>query len=694
MPTLGWLVTTVPGLRLVDGPPEWVERPVLGLAEPGEDPTGQVLVYEPGVPGLRRAAAIAVRATGPDGPFAGVPVLRVAPEVSWLRVSRAIADERLREAQAVADRRWRVARERAERLEQLLAHAREPGDRAVERVVEWLGQAVRGTALLAGPATAAQTAATQATAAQATGAQAAAAPAATGPRTAGRASAVTSPGLRHPAAGPVATGRPAPGPTKAHRPAATTSPEPKSPAAAGPAPTGLLATPEPGTGGQVLAVSSPAAPDLLAAGRGPGAEIAAGRLRSAALEEDGLSLRLAAVGRGGAHLTVGRAEPFDQAAAALVGQTAGVLAALLRLRAAEQRRDRLAEAAAGLRVAVFQLLMGGEVTLAQRTAEGLAPGLLDTERARVYILEGPAEERDELARACGGATAGRAMVVRCPATEQHLIVISPLPARSGSEPGWDAVGQVLRGFLEHRADRFLGGSGVQPLAEVAGAYGDAVRSLAVARLRPGRAALYAVESRLTEVFDPAVAGAWAAGVLGPLRAVPLGSRDQLLGTLRLGLEFPATSAGKILGVSRNTVRARMDRAAALLGLDLDKVRPRAVLHLALRAEESGAAAEAAGVTLAEVLGTPAVRAWATGLLQRLGTDARGLRTTLRTWLAVDTHVERTAQELGLHPQTVREHLRAAEQLLQRQLLSGGSGVYETALAFAALSELDPALEGN
>ncbi|MFD0568917.1 hypothetical protein ACFQ0T_06035 [Kitasatospora gansuensis] len=121
-------------------------------------------------------------------------------------------------------------------------------------------------------------------------------------------------------------------------------------------------------------------------------------------------------------------------------------------------RERLRTVAAALRVAVFQLLMGGEVTLAQRTAEGLAAGLLDAEHQRVYVLEGPAAERDALALRCTEATGGRALVVRCPAYDQHLIVVAPLRGPV-TEDGWDGVGLTLRDLLADRPDRYLGGSG-------------------------------------------------------------------------------------------------------------------------------------------------------------------------------------------------------------------------------------------
>ncbi|WP_280699699.1 helix-turn-helix domain-containing protein [Kitasatospora sp. GP82] len=454
-------------------------------------------------------------------------------------------------------------------------------------------------------------------------------------------------------------------------------------------------------------------------------EVAGGRLGSAAIDDGGQRIRLTAIGRKRPHpvLAVGRTEPFDARSRVLITHAATLLAPILQAKEAGVDRDRLREVAAALRVAVFQLLMGGEVTLAQRTAEGLSRGLLDAESARVYVLEGPSAERDRLARECTAATKGRALVVRCPAYDQHLIVVAPL--REGSSAGsaddagddrgaagrgaagptgerwgsddWDAVGRILRRFVAQHPERYLGGSGSLPLAQTAGSYGDAIRALAVARLQPGRSALYAAESRLTQVLDHRVVVAWAGELLRPLHALSYSSLDQMLGTLHLGLEFPATSTAKILGVSRNTVRARLDRAAALLGLDLSGLRGRAVLHLALQScsvagpdglcRTPDRPGRRTSATLSEVLSGEGARTWAQALLQRLAEDARDLRGTLLAWLAAGASVEQAARQLGLHPQTVREHLRSAERLLQRQLLSGGGGQYEVTLAFAVLGEL-------
>ncbi|MEV5315970.1 helix-turn-helix domain-containing protein, partial [Streptomyces sp. NPDC052610] len=60
--------------------------------------------------------------------------------------------------------------------------------------------------------------------------------------------------------------------------------------------------------------------------------------------------------------------------------------------------------------------------------------------------------------------------------------------------------------------------------------------------------------------------------------------------------------------------------------------------------------------------------------------------------AAGGNAERAAQQLGVHAQTVREHVRAAEPVLERQLLAGGSDLYDVVLAHLALGDLPvPAL---
>ncbi|MFG2791861.1 helix-turn-helix domain-containing protein [Streptomyces sp. NPDC048419] len=435
--------------------------------------------------------------------------------------------------------------------------------------------------------------------------------------------------------------------------------------------------------GRVLAgTPTPLDEDLLA-------DIVSGRIASAAWDDAGLHLRLVGVQQpqpaSAGVLSVSRTAPFDRRASDIVTHTAQVVELLLRARESTAAGRRLRRATSDLRLAILQLLMVEDTVSARRVAAGLWPGLLDTDTACVYVLEGSAEERDRIAEECVTATAEQALVVRCPAVDAHVIVVAPR----------DAASAELRLVVGRRPDTFLGGSAPQSLVRTATAYGQAVSALAVARFRPDQQAVYAERTHPERLMDPAVLQGWTADVLRPLDTLAHHTRAELLATTRLGLEFTAVNAAKVLGVSRNTVRARMDRVESLLHADFSDLTARAVVHLALNTRvglsEEAHGARPAGTAhpgLSDLLAGPALRTWARDLLGRLESDARDLRRSLRSWIAAGGNAERAAQLLGVHAQTVREHVRSAEPVLERQLLASGSDLYEVVLAHLALGDLD------
>ncbi|MFK0107171.1 helix-turn-helix domain-containing protein [Streptomyces sp. NPDC091217] len=419
------------------------------------------------------------------------------------------------------------------------------------------------------------------------------------------------------------------------------------------------------------------------------ADVVAGRISAAAVQDGDRHLRLVAVRApeprpaAAGLLAVARAAPFDRRAAEIVTHTAGVVELLLRERELTAAGHRLRRATADLRLAILQLLMVEDTVSARRVAAGLWPGLLDTDSASVYIVEGDPAERDGLAEDCLDITRGQALVVRCPAMDGHVIIVSPAPK---------AV-EWLRSLVDGRPGTFLGGSVQQSLARTATAYGQAVSALAVAHFRSDQAAVYAERTHPERLMDPAALHSWSTAVLRPLDTLPHHIRAELLATTRLGLEFTAVSAAKVLGVSRNTVRARMDRVEALLGADFSDLTVRATAHLALNTQAARTedltvrAPQVSGVRLADLLAGPALRAWAHDLLDRLTRDGRDLRGTLRAWIAAGGNSERAALDLGVHAQTVREHVRGAEPVLERQLLAAGTDLYEVVLAHLALGDL-------
>jgi hypothetical protein len=425
------------------------------------------------------------------------------------------------------------------------------------------------------------------------------------------------------------------------------------------------------------------------------ADVTSGRIASAALEDRGRHLRLVRVERsrpdGAAVLAVVREAPFDRDVFQIVTHAAQVVELLLAGHESTAAGRRLHRATSDLRLAILQLLMVEDTVSARRVAAGLWPGLLDTDTACVYVVESSPAERDRIAEECVSVTGERALVVRCPAVDGHVIVLAPR----------DSAGQELRALVGRRPGVFLGGSAPQGLARTAAAYGQAVSALAVARFHPGKAALYAERTRPERLMDPVGLHDWTAGVLSPLDTLSHHTRAELLATTRLGLEFTAVSTAKVLGVSRNTVRARMERVESLLRTDFADLTVRAAVHLALNCQiglaepPPGAGARTGAVRLGELLSGAAPRTWAADLLGRLDADGRDLRRTLRTWIAAGGNAERAAQKLGMHAQTVREHVRSAEPVLERELLAAGSDLYEVVLAHLATGALgEPRLPGT
>ncbi|BFO17729.1 hypothetical protein SHKM778_41170 [Streptomyces sp. KM77-8] len=275
-------------------------------------------------------------------------------------------------------------------------------------------------------------------------------------------------------------------------------------------------------------------------------------------------------------LAVSREDPFDRHASDVVTHTAQVIELLLTADETVAAGHRLRRATADLRLAILQLLMVEDTVAARRVAAGLWPGLLDADTACVYVIESAPALRDRLVADCLGTTREEALVVRCPAMDGHVIVVSPREATAGE----------LRSLVQRHPDTFLGGSVWQSLARTATAYGQAVSALAVARFRADKTAVYAERTHPERLMDPVALRGWAGRVLRPLDALPHHTRAELLATTRLGLEFTAVSTAKILGVSRNTVRARMERVETMLGVDFDDVTARAVVHLALHTQIS------------------------------------------------------------------------------------------------------------
>ncbi|MFE9421563.1 helix-turn-helix domain-containing protein [Kitasatospora sp. NPDC006697] len=391
-------------------------------------------------------------------------------------------------------------------------------------------------------------------------------------------------------------------------------------------------------------------------------------------------------------LALRRAEPLTALEVRLIEHTGTVLLGLLAARESAADRATLHEVSASLRVAAFQLLMGGQITLARRTAAPLVPGVLVHDTARVFLVDCARTDRDATAALLAEAVPGRALIVRCPANDHHLIVLAPMaPDTALDQQGWCPTGLRLREVVEARPDHRIGGSSTVVLAHTADAYQEAFNALTVARGLPQRHALYQSRTPLAQLLG-ADGQEWAEQLLRPLLELPRDQRDEVIETTRLALGFSNGQTGRLLGVHRNTVTRRIERVGRLLCLDWGSFADRALLDLALQLLTRDTLGGPPGaVRLEAILGSPAARAWARAFLAPLEEDRRRLLGTLAAWVAAGANARDTRVGLGLHHQTVLDHLRTAERLLQRELTAGRTGAYELAWALwiSAAVELPP-----
>ncbi|MEE4591567.1 helix-turn-helix domain-containing protein [Streptomyces sp. DSM 41524] len=420
------------------------------------------------------------------------------------------------------------------------------------------------------------------------------------------------------------------------------------------------------------------------------ARLSSGQMAAAATESGALQVRLEALGPHAPRpvLVVAGASAPTREAASLVSHAGSLIALLDRAQDADTTFRGYQYKARQLRFAVFSALLAGDLTLARRMTTGAVPALLDAERLRVYLLHCPPEDRDRLAQTYqdGSGYHGTGLMVHCPAFKEHLIcLVADGPGvADGSGVADDpetahGQGAVLRRLVRDNSHYALGISSPYPLGATAEAYGQALHALAAARHTPERMAAYLGRTPLVPLLPHTEAGAWARALLRPLGSTPRVTLD----ITRLAVTFPRSAVARLLDISRNTVSHHLGRVAATLGLDLGDVRTRAALDLAFcltGGQPDGGFGARGGrpvPTLDELFRTEPAHAWAREFLRPLqDTRGRDLHTTLRAWVEANTDAQRTARHLGLSRNTVRAHLRAAEHLLSRDLLTTGSGIHD------------------
>ncbi|NUU26466.1 MAG: hypothetical protein HOV68_33925, partial [Streptomycetaceae bacterium] len=328
----------------------------------------------------------------------------------------------------------------------------------------------------------------------------------------------------------------------------------------------------------------------------------------------------------------------------------------------------LAAAVRGIRLSAFQLLMTGNATHAQRVMAGVAPGLLDSDTARVFIVDCARADRDTVMAEVERSLDQHALAVRCPAYHEHIIVVVP------QHPGDDTESELRRlrqAFSS--ADVAVGGSLAHPIDGVGSAYGEAADALARAAHHPERTVITSSRTPgLVDVLPAAPAHAWASRFLRPVLSMPK-QGQQVLEATAMALEFRTSAAARIIGVHRNTVARRVSQVCAGIGLNPERTLDRIALSLAIQIvsahprDDSGYTGDA---SLHELLTHTQVRAWADKALRPLADDRRDLIRTLRTWVLSEFNADAAAARLGVATKTVRAHIRAAEPLLEKDLITG------------------------
>ncbi|MDT0319243.1 helix-turn-helix domain-containing protein [Streptomyces millisiae] len=405
--------------------------------------------------------------------------------------------------------------------------------------------------------------------------------------------------------------------------------------------------------------------------------LALGDLATAAEQSGGLRVRCEAIGPRVPHpvlVVIDSSAPSEESRS-LVSAACGVLAALHGTREAAAASRISRDRARQLRFAVLSALMEGQPFLARRMMAGAVPAVLDAAAVRVYLLRcGPAD-RDLISEAYQDHTGfhGPDLLVRCPVYNHHLICVL-------AEGANDAHGhrETLLRLVRENPGYTLGISGPHPLAATAEAYAQAANALAVARDRPTRVADYQGQSPLVHLLPEQEALAWARAFLRPLSSAP----RLTINVTRLATDVPQAGIARLLGISRNTVRAHVRRAEEALGTGLNDVSSRAALALALGIAgpplAAGGDVEQPAPTLEELFRAQPAVVWAEAFLSPLrDADHRGLDATLRAWIGANTDAQRAATRLGISRNTVRARVRSAERLLHRALLSDtGSGVHD------------------
>jgi sugar diacid utilization regulator len=379
-------------------------------------------------------------------------------------------------------------------------------------------------------------------------------------------------------------------------------------------------------------------------------------------------IRLAPATGTTAVLAVASQHPFEAGDLLLIRHAAKILGLIDQ---AHREYRAAAEASQVARSVAVELLMSGERDKAQRIMAALVPEPMDAKMIRVFLIQTTRAARDAALAQCQSALAGRALVAADPDSAQCVLAIRPVPA--GADAGDSVADELTQIVAALRPKASLGGSGLYDLSRVHEARQEAKAAQKFAVHQADSVVLRAQDTDLIGLLPQAEGQRWARALLTPLMQQPDPQWQQLRETLHTALAYPYAVAARRLALHRNTITRRVNRAADLLNLDLSTIAARTAVALALelanRRGDFEAADPQAGTapSLAELLQTPQLKAWADALVLPVRADRRDLLTTGICWLKNDTHVDVTARHLGISEVTLRSHLRALGGRISRDL---------------------------
>jgi S-adenosyl methyltransferase len=361
------------------------------------------------------------------------------------------------------------------------------------------------------------------------------------------------------------------------------------------------------------------------------------------------------------------------------------------------REARLSGAAAGIRVAALQQLMAGDLVRAGRTVEPLVPGLVAAGAGAVAICEcAPGEDRAGLALEVEDTLGGEGLVVLCPVSDRQVIVIYPA---GGGRPG---LAVLLESVLARVPGRPAGVSTIMPWHSTSAAYEAAVEALAQARgaargstaARRGAGPVVRVHDGrppLTERLG-ADARIWSAMALQPLEVLPAQERAELLHMAQQTLWWGPEAGSRLVGMHRDTLTARLDDLAALVGADRSELWQQAGLYLAVRMAGLPPPVVMGGrrIRMTEILNHRGARKWAAEILTPVSAlkDGAVVRQTAAAWVRAGLRPGPAMAELGVSKATLYRRLKKVAAAAHLDVTSYLGPALDLALALAISGDVE------